>query len=134
MAPRVKHTVDGASALRQTVLSLKKPQPSVTTSRMGITTFIQTVLRNNVRFQPRRVKSSGTRSGVALAHGRAAHRLVETFCKTGKLPPRWQRNNVAKWVTGSKCFFRPAPNPFFFIPKPRPTLRRTYPVLLLPKF
>lgn len=100
MAPRIKHTVAGADALRAKVLALKKPQPSVVTSRMGVTTFIKTVLRNNVKFSPRRGKSSGTRGGTALSRGRTAHRLVEAFCKTGKLPPKWRTDNVGKWVRG----------------------------------
>ena len=38
MAPRIHHTADGAEALRQKVMGLKRKEPTVTSSRMGIST------------------------------------------------------------------------------------------------
>lgn len=118
MARRVQHTVEGSERLRQLVLGLT-PQKSagLGKSKMGITSYIkvrrpdvfrhtspahipaQTVLRNGVPFSPRRAKG-GARAGKALQTGRVAHRMVEQFCKTGKLPPRYRKDPVARWVRG----------------------------------
>lgn len=100
MAPTVRHTGEGAARLRKTVKDLKKKTGTVSKSKMGITTFIQRVLRNGVKFSPRRNKSNASRSGTALARGRAAHRLIEKYCKTGQVPPPYRKDPVSRWVRG----------------------------------
>lgn len=67
---------------------------------MGITTFIKQVLRNGVKFSPRRQRGNASRAGKALARGRAAHRLIETYCLTGKTPPAWRKDAVSRWTRG----------------------------------
>ena len=67
---------------------------------MGITTFIKQVLRNGVKFSPRRQRGNASRAGKALARGRAAHRLIEAYCKTGKAPPAYRKDPVSRWTRG----------------------------------
>ena len=102
MARRVHHTVEGAEALRQLVLGLSPPPPETfSKAKMGITTYIRDVLRQGVKFTPRRAHGSGgVRAGRALITGRVAHRQVEEFCKTGKLPPKYRKDPVSRWVRG----------------------------------
>ena len=99
MAPRVRHTARGADQVRELVLGLE-PREASGKAKMGITTFIKQILRNGVKFSPRRQKSNATRAGKALARGRAAHRLIETYCKTGKTPPAYRKDPVSRWTRG----------------------------------
>lgn len=102
MVKRVRHTVEGAAALRELVERLVPPPPaSFSGARMGITTYIKDVLRNGVKFTPRRARGAGAaRAGKALQTGRATHRLIEKFCKTGKLPPHYRKDVVSRWTRG----------------------------------
>lgn len=100
MAPRVKHTGPDAERLRSLVAGFASREPSSGKSKMGITTFIKQVLRMGVKFSPRRQKGNASRAGKALARGRAAHRLIETYCKTGKTPPAYRKDPVSRWTRG----------------------------------
>ncbi|MGB1908184.1 MAG: hypothetical protein ACPHN3_12640, partial [Spongiibacter sp.] len=44
------------------------------------------------------------KAGKALQYGRAAHRQIEQYCLTGKLPASYRKDNVSRWVRGvARC-------------------------------
>lgn len=100
MVLRVRHTVDGAERIRTIVKGLTPQKGGIGKSKMGITSYIATVLRNGVKFAPRRARGAASIACRSLQYGRATHRLLEKFCKTGALPSRFRRDPVATWVRG----------------------------------